>query len=204
MTQVVVGMADCQISKSPEAVLVTYALGSCIAVAIHDAVAGVGGLLHYMLPESGISPARAAENPYMFADTGIPLLFRRAYEQGAEKRRLVVRVAGGAQVMDKEGVFNIGKRNYLALRKILWKAGVLVEGEDVGGNTSRTVRLEVGSGRFWLRGAGSAEQEMAPAAKARANFAPADRSATPGVPGGANLPSWASPAKGGQPWRSAS
>jgi chemotaxis protein CheD len=63
----------------------------------------------------------------MFADTGIPLLFRRAYECGAEKRRLVVRVVGGAQVMDREGVFNIGKRNYLALRKILWKAGVLGE-----------------------------------------------------------------------------
>src|SRR5580698_4934175 len=162
MANLVVGIADCQVSKSPDQVLVTYALGSCIAVAIHDPVAGVGGMLHYMLPESAISPAKAGENPYMFADTGIPLLFRRAYEFGAEKRRLVVRVAGGAQVMDREGVFNIGKRNYLALRKILWKAGVLVQAEDVGGTASRTVRLEVGSGRFWLRGPGSAEREMAP------------------------------------------
>lgn len=165
MANVVVGMADCQIGKAPDQVLVTYALGSCIAVAIHDPVAGVGGMLHYMLPESSISPAKARENPYMFADTGIPLLFRRAYEQGADKRRLVVRVAGGAQVMDSEGVFNIGKRNYLALRKILWKAGVLVQGEEVGGNASRTVRLEVGSGRFWLRGPGAPEQEMASTAR---------------------------------------
>jgi len=160
MTNVVVGIADCRIGKSPDEVLITYALGSCIAVAIHDPVAGVGGLLHYMLPESSISPAKANDNPYMFADTGIPLLFRRAYEQGAEKRRLVVRVAGGAQVMDREGVFNIGKRNYLALRKILWKAGVLLQGEDVGGTLSRTVRLEIASGRFWLRGPGAGEQEM--------------------------------------------
>lgn len=166
MANVVVGVADCQISKSRDQVLVTYALGSCIAVAIHDPVAGVGGLLHYMLPESAISPAKAGENPYMFADTGIPLLFRRAYEYGAEKRRLVVRVAGGAQVMDSEGIFNIGKRNYLALRKVLWKAGVLVQAEDVGGNVPRTVRLEVGSGRFWLRGAGSAEWELAPSCSA--------------------------------------
>ena len=166
MANVVVGVADCQISKSRDQVLVTYALGSCIAVAIHDPVAGVGGLLHYMLPESAISPAKAGGNPYMFADTGIPLLFRRAYEYGAEKRRLVVRVAGGAQVMDSEGIFNIGKRNYLALRKVLWKAGVLVQAEDVGGNAPRTVRLEVGSGRFWLRGAGSAEWELAPSCSA--------------------------------------
>ncbi|MGA3042540.1 MAG: chemotaxis protein CheD [Bryobacteraceae bacterium] len=166
MANIIVGIADCRIAKLPDQVLVTYALGSCIAVAIHDPVAGVGGLLHYMLPESAISPAKAGENPYMFADTGNPLLFRRAYEYGAEKRHLVVRVAGGAQVMDREGIFNIGKRNYLALRKILWKAGVLVEAEDVGGSASRTVRLEVGSGRFWLRGSGSAERELAPSCSA--------------------------------------
>jgi chemotaxis protein CheD len=166
MANLVVGMADCQIGKSPDQVLVTYALGSCIAVAIHDPVAGVGGMLHYMLPESAISPAKASENPYMFADTGIPLLFRRAYEYGAEKHRMAVWVTGGAQVMDSEGIFHIGKRNYLALRKILWKAGVLVQGEDVGGNASRTVRLEVGSGRFWMRAPGSVERELAPSRSA--------------------------------------
>jgi chemotaxis protein CheD len=172
MSTLVVGMADCQVSRSGEDVLVTYALGSCIAVAIYDSVAGVGGLLHYMLPESSISPAKASENPYMFADTGIPLLFRQAYQHGAEKRRLVVHVAGGAQVMDKEGVFNIGKRNYLALRKILWKAGVLLQGEDVGGTISRTVRLEVGSGRFWLRNSGQEELELKPAAVASKGGSP--------------------------------
>ena len=113
-----------------------------------------------MLPESSIDPVKAGERPYMFADTGIPLLFRRAYQQGADKRRLTVRVAGGAQVMDPQGVFNIGKRNYLALRKILWKAGVLLQAEDVGGTSSRTVSLEVGTGRFWLREPGSDEREL--------------------------------------------
>jgi len=160
MKPLVVQVADCQVSKDPEGALTTYALGSCIAVAIHDAAAGVGGLLHLMLPESAIDRAKAQANPYMFADTGIPLLFRNAYEIGAEKRRLTVRLAGGAQVMDENGVFNIGKRNYLAVRKILWKAGVLVSAEDVGGNISRTVRLDVGSGKFWLRTPGEAEREM--------------------------------------------
>jgi len=162
MSNVVVGMADCQVSRAREDILVTYALGSCIAVAIHDPVAGVGGMLHFMLPESSISPVKAGENPYMFADTGIPRLFHQAYQCGADKRRLVVRIAGGAQVMDKEGVFNIGKRNYLALKKILWKAGVLLQGEDVGGDCSRTARLEVGSGRFLLRATGLEEREMKP------------------------------------------
>jgi chemotaxis protein CheD len=161
MRAVVVGIADCQISDDPESVLVTYALGSCVAVTIHDAAARVGGLLHFMLPESRLDPAKARERPYMFADTGIPLLFRQAYLKGADKRRLLVRLAGGAQVMDDNGVFNIGKRNYLAARKILWKAGVLLQSEEVGGSISRTVRLEVGTGTMWLRGAGEAEREMA-------------------------------------------
>lgn len=160
MSLVTVGVGDCKISNEAESVLTTYALGSCIAVAIHDPVANVAGLLHYMLPESSLNPEKASQNPFMFADTGIPLLFRTAYGLGAEKRRLVVRVVGGAQVMDEHGVFNIGKRNHLALRKILWKAGVMIHAEEVGGNSSRTVRLEVATGRFWIRGPGTEDREM--------------------------------------------
>jgi chemotaxis protein CheD len=160
MSLLVVGVADCRVSNDPESVLVTYALGSCIAVMIHDPVAKVGGLLHFMLPESALDRAKAQHNPFMFADTGIPSLFHSAYQLGAEKRRLVVTAAGGAQIMDDQGVFNIGKRNCLAMRKIFWKAGVLVKAEDVGGNASRTVRLEVGGGRMWLRGAGDREQDL--------------------------------------------
>src|SRR5436305_4658403 len=103
---VVVGVADCRVTSDVSNVLITYALGSCIAVAIYDPVAKVGGLLHFMLPESGIDPEKARTNPYMFADTGIPLLFRRSYQRGAAKQRLVIDIAGGAQVMDEGGVFN--------------------------------------------------------------------------------------------------
>ncbi len=155
-----VGVGDCKVSNAADSVLATYALGSCIAVAIHDPVAAVGGLLHFMLPESSVNPNKASQNPFMFADTGIPLMFHAAYGLGAEKRRLVVRAAGGAQVMDESGVFNIGKRNHLALRKILWKAGVMIHGEEIGGTASRTVRLEVATGRFWVRGPGMADREI--------------------------------------------
>jgi chemotaxis protein CheD len=88
------------------------------------------------------------------------MLFHSAYRLGAEKRRLVVWAAGGAQVMDDSGVFNIGKRNNLALRKILWKAGVMIHGEEVGGTTARTVRLEVGTGRFMISGPGMETHQM--------------------------------------------
>lgn len=158
--QLVVGVADCQVTNDAAASLVTYALGSCVAVAIHDPVAQVGGMLHLMLPESSLDAAKAERNPYMFADTGIPLLFRQAYAAGADKKRLVVRLAGGAQVMDDAGVFNIGKRNCLTVKKVLWKAGVMITAEALGGNESRTVRLEMDSGRFLMRTAGGPELDI--------------------------------------------
>ena len=152
------GMADCRIGDAPGQVLATYALGSCIGLAVHDAQAGLGGLLHFMLPDSGIDHERGRENPWMFADTGIPMLLDRLCARGASKRRLTVRAAGGASMMDQENVFDIGRRNYLAMRKILWKAGVMVHGEAVGGIRSRTVRLEIGSGKFLIQEGGEVRE----------------------------------------------
>ncbi|MGC4053389.1 MAG: chemotaxis protein CheD [Paludibaculum sp.] len=163
----VVGVGDCKVTGDPLAELVTYALGSCIAVAIWDPVTRVSGLLHFMLPDSGVDRnGNGKDHPFRYADTGTPLLFRGAYQQGAEKRRLVVRLAGGAAVVNDNGVFNIGKRNYAALRKILWKAGVMVHAEDVGGSVSRTVRLEAGSGRMIIRASGEPERELRPTSHA--------------------------------------
>jgi len=151
-------MADCRIGDAPGQVLATYALGSCIGLAVHDATAGVGGLLHFMLPDSGIDRGRSRDNPWMFADTGIPMMLQQVLARGASKRRLTVRAAGGASMMDLENVFDIGRRNYLAMRKILWKAGVMVHGEAVGGVRSRTVRLEIGSGKFLVQEAGEVRE----------------------------------------------
>jgi chemotaxis protein CheD len=148
---ITVGVGDCRVTGALDSELVTYALGSCIAVAIYDPEVRVAGLLHFMLPDSALSPTKAHQNPFMFADTGIPLLFRRAYEYGAERQRLIIRAAGGAQVLDSQLHFNIGRRNYLAMCKIFANAGLLVHGEAVGGTASRTMRLEVATGRLRLR-----------------------------------------------------
>lgn len=160
MGMITVGIGDAQVSNDPEDVLVTYALGSCIALALHDPLAGVAGLLHILLPDSKSSPHKAAMHPCMFADTGIPATFHAAYALGAQKSRVTVRVVGGAQVLDPQGVFNIGKQNYLACRRILWAAGVLISGEQVGGNVSRNVRLSVGNGRLEWNTAGGPQQEL--------------------------------------------
>jgi len=156
----IVGMAAMQVSKDPRITIVTYALGSCIGITIYDPLAKVGGLLHYMLPESSTNPEKASKNPFMFADTGVPLLFQEAYRLGGEKTRMRVRVIGGAQLLDDSGYFNIGKRNYMTLRKILWVNNVLIQGEEVGGQVNRTVRLEIDSGRVWVKTSGDGEKEL--------------------------------------------
>ena len=161
MEQIVVGMADCRVASQAGQVLATFALGSCIGLSVYDARARVGGMLHYMLPDSSIDPVRGVQNPYMFADTGIPKLIEQVCAKGGNKRQLVAHAAGGASIMDPNNVFDIGKRNHLALRKILWKAGVLLSGEAVGGNNSRTVRLEIEGGRLWLQ-EGCGQRELVP------------------------------------------
>jgi chemotaxis protein CheD len=151
MANVVVDIADLAVTSDPGDALITYSLGSCIGLAVWDPVAHVGGMLHYMLPESQLSPEKARSNPAMFCDTGVPKLFRAAYELGAVKNRLVIKVAGGSQLLDDHGTFNIGKRNYLALRKIFWKNGVMIKAENVGGSLSRTLKLDIGSGTVTIK-----------------------------------------------------
>jgi len=161
---ITVGIGECQWSADPEAQLITYALGSCVAVAIHDPVARAGGLLHILLPDSRLDPDDAARNPFKFADTGVPELFHGAYRLGAKKRRLRVVLVGGANILDERETFAVGSKNLVAVRKILWKAGVFIAAEETGGSQSRTLRMELRTGEVFLRVPGEAERTLGLAA----------------------------------------
>lgn len=147
-----VGVGEFAVSTCDRERLVTYALGSCLGIAVHDPVAGVGGLLHVMLPDSNIDPVGAVQ-PGRYVDTGVPALFRECYRHGARKERMTVKVAGGAfsnRVFDNDP-FQVGRRNLVALRRIFWRNGVLIHAEDVGGClTVRTMSLFVGTGAVVL------------------------------------------------------
>jgi chemotaxis protein CheD len=146
----VVGIGEFAVSNRRDDVVITHALGSCIAVCVWDPTSLVAGLLHFLLPDSRINPQRAREQPAAFADTGIPLLFQSAYQQGLQKSRCLVRLVGGAEVAGSGASFDIGKRNILAAKNMLWRNGVLIRGEDVGGKAVRTVNLFVGDGRLQI------------------------------------------------------
>lgn len=87
-TEKVVGVADLKVSNVPGERLITYALGSCLGIVVHDPVAGVAGMLHVMLPTGTIDPAKMADKPAMFVDSGVPMLFKECYKLGAKKERM--------------------------------------------------------------------------------------------------------------------
>jgi chemotaxis protein CheD len=148
-----------KVSTRRDDVLVTYSLGSCVGLTLYDPVAGVGGMIHCMLPLSKIDPAKAQANPCMFADTGIPALIQAVFNLGGERRNLVAKVAGAASLLDEKGLFRIGERNYTVLRKVLWKNNILIAAEDVGGTQARTVYLYMDTGRTVIR-SGGRESEL--------------------------------------------
>lgn len=150
-TRVLVDISDAAVSREPGDVLATYSLGSCIGVALYDPATKIGGLLHYQLPESKLDPAKAQVNPYMFADTGMAKMVNDMIAMGAIKKRIKVRLAGGASMSAGPKGFDIGKRNYLAIRKILWKNGLFIDGEDVGGSSPRNMYLNVEDGSLTIR-----------------------------------------------------
>ena len=150
MRVITIGIGGLEVSRDPDALLVTHALGSCIAVLAHDLARGVGGLLHFQLPSSGLAPERAQESPGTFADTGIPLLLARMWAHGARRAEVVVKAAGGGSFHPGSRL-DVGLRNQRVMRELLAAAGLPLAAEDVGGHRSRTVRLEIATGRVTVR-----------------------------------------------------
>lgn len=152
--RLVVGVGDMSVSNNVAITLSTYALGSCIGVIVYDPVVRAGGLLHLMLPDSTLSREKAAAQPAMFADTGLPLLFQAMASLRAERARMRVFVAGGANVLGSGAntdSFKIGERNIKATAAYLAQHGYRVARSSVSGFVNRTVHLEIGTGAIKMK-----------------------------------------------------
>ena len=157
--QLTVGISEMKVSTDPKDTLITYSLGSCIGVALFDPDAGVGGLIHCMLPLSRLDPDKAKKNPQMFTDTGVPALIQTLLDRGGTRKRMIAKVAGAASPLNDNGMFKIGERNYVVLRKVLWKNEILIAAEDVGGTVARTMSLHISNGKTTIRSGGK-ESEL--------------------------------------------
>lgn len=148
--RVVVGVGDLAVSNNTSTVLSTYALGSCIGVIAYDPSVKAGGILHLMLPEASVSPQKAATQPAMFADTGLPIFFKGLVGLKAERGRLKLFVAGGASVLGGQDPFKIGERNTRATMDFINQHRLALLKTDTGGAVNRTVHLELNTGNVNL------------------------------------------------------
>lgn len=149
--RIIVGMADLNIGKNPD-IVTTVGLGSCIGLTLYDPVTRIGGLVHYMLPDSKLVSNN--NNIAKFADTGVQELLKRVTGAGANRRRLVAKIAGGAKmfaVNQASNVGSVGERNTAAAKQILAQLGIPLVAEDTGLNFGRTVELHCDTGDYYIK-----------------------------------------------------
>ena len=161
--KVILGVGEYGVVTEPNSIIKTLALGSCIAVCMLDRKTRCVGMAHVALPDSKISSERAKANPGHFADTAVPALLNEMKKKAGSVSKgagLIVKLAGGANIADPNNTFNIGKRNALAIRKVLWKYGLGPVSEDVGSNYSRSVAIIKDTGKVILSSPGRADWEI--------------------------------------------
>lgn len=146
------------VSADPSARLVTYALGSCIAVALHDPVARVAGMTHSMLPLSKDSAEKARANPLAFTDLAVETLLAEMFAHGARRGAIRAVLAGAAASPTGASLYRIGARNHVVAKRVLWKNGVLIAAEDCGDEQARSLFLGVTDGRTFVRSRGVLRQ----------------------------------------------
>ncbi len=150
-----VGMADLKTCKAPDG-LITLGLGSCVGIAIRDPLTKIGGLAHIMLPDSkAIMNNNGVKEK--FADTGIEELVQQMVMLGANRNRLVAKIAGGATMFQLQGrsdIMKIGERNIQASINKLNELNIALLSQDTGDNYGRTVTFFPETGEFHIRAIG--------------------------------------------------
>jgi len=153
--EVIVKVADWAAERG-DGVIVTLGLGSCVAIMLHDPQREAGGMAHILLPSRSL--AHDATNPAKFPDSAVPLLVERLRALGADPRRLVAKLAGGASMFSQlmtPGTIQMGERNIVAARSALRAASIPIVREAVGGERGRSIRFHVKDGRVEIRSVGA-------------------------------------------------
>lgn len=143
--RVVVGISDIAVANNSNVTLSTFALGSCIGVLGFDPLLQVAGLIHIMLPVVG-NRIHGSYSPYMFVDTGLPLLLKELMGFRALRSRMVFALLGGASVntTNAKSFFRIGEDNVIVAKDFFRREGLRLVYEDTGGFVNRTVHFQIG------------------------------------------------------------
>lgn len=156
-TSVGVGLGEIAVSQNRDEILVAFGLGSCVGIGAYDPVKGIAGLLHAVLPE----PLNGSDlTSTKYVGNGIKKLFEEMVKKGAVKERLIIRMAGGANMLTSPGLsktFDIGTRNIAMAQSILESQKMNIVSQNVGGNIGRTLRVYVVDGKMTIRMIGEKE-----------------------------------------------
>ena len=148
----VVNISDFKISNNPNDHIVTYSLGSCLGVTVYDPTLRLGGMIHCLLPDSTIGQGKADFNPAMYVDSGLTLMLQKLIELGSNKKNWQIKAAGcGEPASALTEHFNIGNRNFIMLKKILWTNGLVLNNKLVGGNRPKTLFLDIKNGAVTVK-----------------------------------------------------
>jgi len=159
MSDISVGLGEIKISNDPGDVLIGFGLGSCIGVGMYDPIARIAGMLHAVLPV--VSDNKTPSPKY--TDSGVQMLLEQLLEAGALRSRIIVKMAGGANMLSSPGLsstFDIGTRNVDSAYDTLKKLKLKISSESVGGQIGRTVRLYISDGRMTIRIMGGKERAI--------------------------------------------
>jgi chemotaxis protein CheD len=146
-----VGIAEYKAAYMPSRII-TIGLGSCIGITLFDSTSRIGGLAHIMLPDS--RQFTNASNPGKFADLALPLLLETMKSMGARSSSITARIGGGASMFkfsDKSLIMDIGNRNITSVKKVLSDLSIQIKGEDTGGDQGRTMILDTGTGKTYIK-----------------------------------------------------
>lgn len=158
---IVLGLGECGASSDPADVLKIIGLGSCVATIALDPVNRIVGMVHVALPSSSMRQPDVDGHPGRYADTAIPHLLRCMAGQGSSPPAMwSFKLVGGAAVLDPNGTFDIGRRNVIAVRRVLWTTKLRVDAEEVGGSLTRTVQATVAGGRVIVSSPGLGQWEI--------------------------------------------
>lgn len=147
-----VGIAEMKVVKAPDLIRTT-GLGSCVGVIVFDPLLKIAGMAHVMLPDSSLAKSQSY-NRFKYADTGVIELVRAVVKHGARKGSLKAKIAGGAQMFQFSSgneMMRIGPRNIEAVKSQLSNLHILLVGEDVGGNSGRTIQFDPNTGILQIR-----------------------------------------------------
>ena len=124
-------------------------LGSCVAACIRDPLAGVGGMNHFMLPEGADDRWGGVSASMRYGNVAMERLINDILARGGARRRLEVKVFGGANVLG--GTSNIGHRNADFVESYLAAEGIPIAASHLRSNLPRRVHYFPRTGKVLLQ-----------------------------------------------------